>query len=98
MECKFGQKLVSYFRHDSCCPEYTCGKITIMLLSGGGGGGSSIYSDGTFSAECDPDQCVLDVPVCREDQTLIATRTEGSCCVAHICSKSLCHFYGPNPA
>ncbi|XP_034155631.2 otogelin [Pangasianodon hypophthalmus] len=24
MDCKFGQKLVSYFRHDSCCPEYTC--------------------------------------------------------------------------
>lgn len=40
-------------------------------------------------SECDPDQCVLDIPVCREDQTLIATRAEGSCCLAHICSKSL---------
>ncbi len=39
--------------------------------------------------ECDPDQCVLDIPVGREDQTLIATRAEGSCCLAHICSKSL---------
>lgn len=42
-----------------------------------------------FFSECDPDQCVLDIPVCREDQTLIATRAEGSCCLAHICSKSL---------
>lgn len=41
-----------------------------------------------FFLECDPDQCVLDIPVCREDQTLIATRAEGSCCLAHICSKS----------
>ncbi|KAF4094340.1 hypothetical protein AMELA_G00012140 [Ameiurus melas] len=24
MDCKFGQKLVSYFRQDSCCPEHTC--------------------------------------------------------------------------
>lgn len=39
--------------------------------------------------ECDPDQCVLDIPVCREDQTLIATRAEGSCCLAHICSKPM---------
>lgn len=39
--------------------------------------------------ECDPDQCVLDIPVCREDQTLIATRADGSCCLAHICSKLL---------
>ncbi|KAI5630251.1 otogelin, partial [Silurus asotus] len=24
MDCKFGQKMVSYFRQDSCCPAYTC--------------------------------------------------------------------------
>ncbi|KAK2819653.1 hypothetical protein Q7C36_021299 [Tachysurus vachellii] len=24
MGCKFGQKMVSYFRQDSCCPQYTC--------------------------------------------------------------------------
>uniref|UniRef100_A0A8C9VDF4 Otogelin n=1 Tax=Scleropages formosus TaxID=113540 RepID=A0A8C9VDF4_SCLFO len=38
--------------------------------------------------ECDPDRCESDIPTCREDQTLIATRADGSCCLAHICSES----------
>uniref|UniRef100_A0A8C0Y8X1 Otogelin n=1 Tax=Cyprinus carpio carpio TaxID=630221 RepID=A0A8C0Y8X1_CYPCA len=69
MDCKYGEKLVSYHRQDSCCPEYLC--------------------------ECDPDQCVLDIPVCREDQTLIATRAEGSCCLAHICMCDKCSEAAP---
>lgn len=38
--------------------------------------------------ECDPEVCESDVPTCREDQTLVATRADGSCCLAHICSQS----------
>ncbi len=37
--------------------------------------------------ECDPELCESDVPSCRDDQTLIATRADGSCCLAHICSQ-----------
>lgn len=37
--------------------------------------------------ECGPDLCESDVPSCRDDQTLIAARAEGSCCLAHICSR-----------
>lgn len=38
-------------------------------------------------AECDPVLCESDIPTCRDDQILIATRAEGSCCLAHICSQ-----------
>lgn len=93
MDCKYGEKLVSYHRQDSCCPEYLCGEFGHILCP--------ILFESVYLCvhsnscmlivflECDPDQCVLDIPVCREDQTLIATRAEGSCCLAHICSKSL---------
>lgn len=26
-ECKYGEKLVSYYRQDSCCPDYVCGEF-----------------------------------------------------------------------
>ncbi|XP_034437282.1 otogelin-like protein [Hippoglossus hippoglossus] len=26
-ECKYGEKLVSYYRQDSCCPHYVCGEF-----------------------------------------------------------------------
>lgn len=37
--------------------------------------------------ECDPEMCESDVPSCRDDQTLIASRTDGGCCLTHICSQ-----------
>lgn len=85
-DCKYGEKLVSYHRQDSCCPEYKCGEFDSVFACFSVS--EDVSDNNVLSVECDPDQCVLDVPVCREDQTLIATRAEGSCCLAHICSKS----------
>lgn len=31
--------------------------------------------------------CESDIPTCRDDQILIASRAEGSCCLADICSQ-----------
>lgn len=38
--------------------------------------------------ECDPELCQSEVPSCRDDQTLIVTRANNSCCLANICSQS----------
>lgn len=37
--------------------------------------------------ECDPSKCepVEQSQTCREDQTLIAARVEGTCCISYIC-------------
>lgn len=38
-------------------------------------------------SECNPDLCEFDVPSCGEDQTVIASKTNDSCCLTHMCSK-----------
>lgn len=30
-ECKYGEKLVSYYRQDSCCPDYVCGEFPLVM-------------------------------------------------------------------
>lgn len=32
-ECKYGEKLVSYYRQDSCCPDYVCGEVPLSNAS-----------------------------------------------------------------
>lgn len=32
-ECKYGEKLVSYYRLDSCCPDYVCGEVPLTNAS-----------------------------------------------------------------
>lgn len=32
-ECKYGEKLVSYYRADSCCPDYVCGEFPFYWLN-----------------------------------------------------------------
>lgn len=41
----------------------------------------------TLVLECDPAKCASmeQIPNCREDQTLIATRVESTCCLSYIC-------------
>uniref|UniRef100_A0A8B9JBM9 Otogelin n=1 Tax=Astyanax mexicanus TaxID=7994 RepID=A0A8B9JBM9_ASTMX len=70
-----GEISISVADDNSCCPQRLFVYVNYTI---------------SFYTECDPDQCVLDVPVCREDQTLIATRAEGSCCLAHICICDVC--------
>lgn len=38
-------------------------------------------------SECDPAKCepMEHMPSCQEDQTLIATRVESTCCISYIC-------------
>lgn len=45
------------------------------------------FTLGLCVSECDAGLCTSNIPTCREDQTLVATRVDGSCCVAHICSQ-----------
>ncbi|GCB62718.1 hypothetical protein scyTo_0013104, partial [Scyliorhinus torazame] len=45
---------------------------------------------------CDPQKCESDIPTCQEDQTLIATRADGSCCFAYICMCGACADKIPN--
>lgn len=32
-ECKYGEKLVSYYRSDSCCPQHVCGEFPVDWLT-----------------------------------------------------------------
>lgn len=119
-ECKYGEKLVSYYRSDSCCPQHVCGEFSLdwlklkinhhwinnlsprrsaawlLLLCNWISKPLTFvwFVPSDFGSECDPDLCEPSIiPTCRDDQTLIATKADGSCCLAHICSQFiLCRF------
>lgn len=32
-KCKYGEKLVSYYRQDSCCPDFVCGESSFWSIN-----------------------------------------------------------------
>uniref|UniRef100_A0A671S0L1 Otogelin-like n=1 Tax=Sinocyclocheilus anshuiensis TaxID=1608454 RepID=A0A671S0L1_9TELE len=96
-----GEITVSLADDSSCCPHKACGLMCEAAPTDCKYGEKlvSYYRQDSccpeYSCECDPDQCVSDIPVCHEDQTLIATRAEGSCCLAHICMCDKCSEAAP---
>ncbi|KAL2088517.1 hypothetical protein ACEWY4_015416 [Coilia grayii] len=76
--------------NDTIVPvEYNCTEVPQPLCHKTGEMIISLADDKSCCpqkvCECDPDLCETVVPSCREDQTLIPTKAEGSCCLAFIC-------------
>uniref|UniRef100_A0A8C7GE24 Otogelin n=1 Tax=Oncorhynchus kisutch TaxID=8019 RepID=A0A8C7GE24_ONCKI len=95
--------------NDSIVPvEYNCSAVSQPLCRRAGEVVISLADDTSCCPQkacgkklahyykCDPERCESDVPACREDQTLIATRADGSCCLAHICMCGSCLEMVPN--
>lgn len=43
-ECKYGEKLVSYYRRDSCCPDHVCGEVPLTIIDWGSAGTKGAFS------------------------------------------------------
>uniref|UniRef100_UPI001EAF34B2 otogelin-like n=1 Tax=Oncorhynchus gorbuscha TaxID=8017 RepID=UPI001EAF34B2 len=87
--------------NDSIVPvEYNCSAVAQPLCRRAGEVVIGLADDTSCcpqrACECDPERCESDIPACREDQTLIATRADGSCCLAHICMCGSCLEVVPN--
>ncbi|CAG12488.1 unnamed protein product, partial [Tetraodon nigroviridis] len=79
-------------RRKSACVTRACATSCLRPVSTGRNGCRTTGRTPAVptTCVCSPDLCETDVPSCRDDQTLIAARAEGSCCLAHICICSAC--------
>uniref|UniRef100_A0A3B3RBH6 Otogelin n=1 Tax=Paramormyrops kingsleyae TaxID=1676925 RepID=A0A3B3RBH6_9TELE len=92
-QCKYGEKLVSYFREDSCCPDYicecdpsrcesdvpTCREDQTLIATRADGSCCLAYI-----CMCGP--CADVIPQCQEGEVLtVDTNSTERCCPAYHC-------------
>ncbi|XP_031704638.1 LOW QUALITY PROTEIN: otogelin-like [Anarrhichthys ocellatus] len=95
-ECKYGEKLVSYYRQDSCCPDYVCECDTELCESvvpacRDDQNLIATRADGSccLAHICMCSSCPETPPLCQDGEVLtVDGNTTDRCCPAYQCGQT----------